>query len=288
MKSEKKNEKVNANEMGVAIRVDSEVIEKVRSGEITHILVDIEEDNQNMFLENIDGNLVLVTEELPDTFHGCYFYNGGEFPYAIKSMLEFLELSNDDDHCLARIIGVDMEPTTRFNYQGAGKPIVEDPDGNSCVWEIAFEVLPVLKDARTYLMRWNPTISSFTEKDLEACIENSVHGMFRMDWSICEWQEARRGDFFYMMRLGDDKAGIVFIGQFLSDPYPADDWGGSTKRRMYVDMVCMNPVEPGTEPLLSLNTLQKTLPQIDWAKGHSGILLPKDIEDALDTLWNGE
>ena len=288
MNTNTNNQEVNTNEMGVSIRVDNEVIQKVRSGEITHILVDIEEDNQNMFLENIDGNLVLVTEELPDTFHGCYFYNGGEFPYAIKSVLEFLELSNDDDHCLARIIGVDMEPTTRFNYQGAGKPIVEDPDGNSCVWEIAFEVLPVLKDARTYLMRWNPTISSFTEKDLEACIENSVHGMFRMDWSICEWQEARRGDFFYMMRLGDDKAGIVFIGQFLSDPYPADDWGGSTKRRMYVDMVCMNPVEPGTEPLLSLNTLQKTLPQIDWAKGHSGILLPKDIEDALDTLWNGE
>lgn len=72
MKSEKENEKVNArsatngdacqskNEMGVAIGVDSEVIQKVRSGEITHILIDINEDNQNIFLENIDGNLVLA------------------------------------------------------------------------------------------------------------------------------------------------------------------------------------------------------------------------------------
>lgn len=152
MKSEKEDEKVNVNEMGVAIGVDSGVIQKVRSGEITHILVDIDEDNQNMFLENFDGNLVLVTEELPHTFHGCYFYNGGEFPYAIKSVLNFLDLSNDDDHCLARIIGVDTEPTIRFNYQGAGKPIVEDPDGDSCVWEIAFEVVPVLNDARTYLI----------------------------------------------------------------------------------------------------------------------------------------
>ena len=70
MKSEKENEKVNTDEMGVAIGVDNEVIHKVRSGEITHIIVDINEDNQNMFLENIDGNLVLVTEEMPDTFHG--------------------------------------------------------------------------------------------------------------------------------------------------------------------------------------------------------------------------
>ena len=57
---QKENEKNNLNEMGVTIGVDNEVIEKVRSGEITHIIVEINEDNQNMFLENIDGNLVLL------------------------------------------------------------------------------------------------------------------------------------------------------------------------------------------------------------------------------------
>ena len=41
MKPEKENEKNNLNEMGVAIGVDSEVIEKVRSGEITHIIVTV-------------------------------------------------------------------------------------------------------------------------------------------------------------------------------------------------------------------------------------------------------
>jgi len=281
MKSEKENEKVNINEMGVAIGVDSEVIQKVRSGEITHILVDIDEDNQNMFLENINGNLVLVTEELPNTFHGCYFYNDGEFPYAIKSVLEFLELSNDDDHCLARIIDVTAEPGTRFNYQGAGKPIVEDPDGDSCVWEVSFEVVPMLMEARTYLMRWNPAISSFTEKDYEECVANMEHGMFRLNWSIYEWQEARRGDFFYMLRTGDDKAGIVFSGQFLSDPYPADDWAGSTKRRMYVDMVCYN-AKSEAMPLMSLEKLQEAIPAVDWQKGHSGELLSEEIATQLD------
>ena len=287
MKSEKENEKNNLNEMGVAIGVDSEVIEKVRSGEITHIIVEINEDNQNMFLENFDGNLVLVTEELPDTFHGCYFYNGGEFPYAIKGVLEFLDLSGDDDHCLARIIDVDTEPGTRFNYQGAGKPIVEDPDDDSCVWEVAFEVVPMLTEARTYLMRWNPTISSFTEKDFEACMENRVHGMFRLDWSIYEWQEARRAHFFYMMRTGDDKAGIVFRGQFLSDPYPDDDWAGSTKRRMYVDMVCYD-AKSDSAPIISLEKLQAAIPGFDWAKGHSGELLSEEITAQLNELWREE
>lgn len=284
MNTNTNNQEVNTNEMGVSIRVDNEVIQKVRSGEITHILIDINEDNQNVFLENIKGNLVLVTEELPHTFHGCYFYNGGEFPYAIKNVLEFLELSNDDDYCIARIIGVDTEPTTRFNYQGAGKPIVEDPNGDSCVWEIAFEVVPVPAEPRHYLMRWNPSISSFTEKDYEECVANMTNGMFRINWSIYDWEEARRGDFFHMMRVGDDKAGIVFSGQFISDPYPADDWGGSTKRRMYVDMVCMNPAETEAGSNIPLEKLQKAIPAFEWSRGHSGVLLPNNIVDELAKL----
>jgi len=115
-----------------------------------------------------------------------------------------------------------------------------------------------------------------------------VHGMFRMNWSIREWEEARRGDFFYMLRTGDDKAGVVFSGQFISDPYPGDDWAGSTKRRMYVDMICTNPVEPGAKPSLSLERLQKEIPAFDWVKGHSGALLSDEIAAKLDELCEKE
>lgn len=108
--------------------------------------------------------------------------------------------------------------------------------------------MPLPAEAKSYLMRWNPSISSFTEKDFEECVENMVHGMFRMNWSIREWEEARRGDLFFMMRTGDDKAGIVFTGQFISDPYPGDD----------------------------------------WAEGHSGALLPEDIVTKLDELCEGD
>ena len=36
------------------------------------ILMDINEDNQSLILETIDGNLIVVTDEMPTTFHGCY------------------------------------------------------------------------------------------------------------------------------------------------------------------------------------------------------------------------
>ena len=284
MKTDEKKQEEDFNEGAITLDVDSEVISKVCSGEITHILMDINEDNQSLILENAAGHLILVTEELPNTFHGCYLYNGGEFPYAIKSSLDFLVLYSGEDYCLTRIIDVETKSGTRFNYQGAGKPIVEDSNGDSCIWEVAFEVVPVPKEPKKYLMRWNPSISSFTEKDFEECIANMVHGMFRMNWSINEWEEARRGDIFYMMRVGDDKAGIVFMGQFIYDPYPGDDWAGSTKRRMYVDMVCSNPTEPGAMPSVSLNKLQEAIPAFEWSKGHSGVLLSNEIADKLIDL----
>ena len=287
MNSEKKNKEIDINEVAITLEVDSEVIDKVRSGEITHILMDISEDNQNLVLETVDGNLILV-DVSPTTYHGCYLYNNGEFPYAIKNSLSFLVLSSGDGDCVTRIIDVETTPGTRFNYQGAGKPIVEDADGDSCIWEVSFEVVPVPAEAKSYLMRWNPSISSFTEKDFEECVENMVHGMFRMNWSIYEWEEARRGDLFFMMRTDDDKAGIVFTGQFISDPYPGDDWAGTNKRRMYVDMIITNSVEPGAMPRVSLEKLQEVIPEFEWAKGHSGALLPEEIVTKLDELCEEE
>jgi hypothetical protein len=268
--------------------VDSEVIEQVRDGRIMAIGIELTEKNQDQIVETVDGHLILVIEDMPTTYHGCYLYNNGEFPYAIKDDLEFVLLNDGKERCLTKIIGMDTEPGTRFRFQGSGEPSVEDPDGDSCIWEISFEVVPVPREPRHYLMRWNPTISSFTEKDFEKCLENQVHGMFRMDWSIYDWQEARRGDMFYMMRTGDDKAGIAFSGQFICDPYPGDDWAGSNKRRMYVDMVCMNPMEPGEVPDVTLEKLQKAIPEYEWTKGHSGELLQEDVADKLSDLFDSE
>ncbi len=282
MKSEEKE--FDIKERSISLDVDSSVIDRVASGDITHITMEINEDNQCMILENVDGNLVLVIDESPLRFHACYLYNDGEFPYAIKDELEFLVLDDGNRHGLARIIDVMVEPGMRFNYKGTGKPIEEDPEGKSCVWEVTFEVVPVPKEPRYYLMRWNPTISSFKEEDYEDCVANELRGMFRMNWSIADWEEARRGDLFFMMRTGDDKAGIVFNGHFVSDPYPGDDWAGSTKRRMYVDLVCTNAAEPGEGPIISLEALKRAMPDFEWEKGRSGVLLTDDMVAKMEEL----
>jgi hypothetical protein len=165
MHTEDNNKEIDLNEMAITFEVDRKLIDKVRNGEITHLVMEINDDNYCDILENFDGNLILTTEELPDTFHGCYFYNNGEFPYAIKNALNYLVLNADDEHCVVRIIDVDTEPGVRFRFQGPGQPSVEDPNGDSCIWKVTFEVVPLSNDCRAYLMRWNPSISSFTDEE---------------------------------------------------------------------------------------------------------------------------
>ena len=268
-----------------AIEVEKDVIDGVLEGCITHIGLDLSEKNQSKILENIQGHLILVTDETPVRFHGCYWYNDGAFPYAIKENLKYLVLNNGDENCVVQIISINKEAGTRFRFQGPGMPSVPDPNGDSCIWELQFEVVPALSKPKTYLMRWNPSISSFTEDDYKECVATMRDGNFRINWSIFEWEEARRGDEFYMLRVGDEKAGIVFRGLFISEPYVMDDWAGTSKRRLYMDMACMNPVANDAIPPLSLSKLQESIPDFDWTKGHSGFLLSDDVAARLHEMW---
>lgn len=279
-----KNKEVDINDTAITLEVDRESIDKVRNGEVTNLVLYLNESIQNLILENVNGNLVLKTKNMPAEYHGCYYYNRGRFPYLIKDTLRYLVLTCGDDCCLTRILETEPQPGTRFRFQGPDKPSIEDPKGDCCVWGIAFMIVPFLDNSRVYLMRWNPSISSFTEQDYKKCVANMKHGAFPLNWSISEWEEARCGDVFYMLRVGDNKSGIVFNGQFVNDPYPGEDWAGSTKRRMYVDMACMNSAKPRTTPALSMDKLQTAIPEFDWSKGHSGILLPDNVAKKLQEL----
>ena len=47
----------------------------------------------------------------------------------------------------------------------------------------------------------------------------------------------------------------------------------------------MFPADPGSEPRIPMAKLQKAFPTYEWTKGHSGALLPEDIIDEIDELW---
>lgn len=137
------------------------------------------------------------------------------------------------------------------------------------------------RDPRTYLLRWNPAISSFTLDDYRCALKRGE--VFGMNWSIWEWEELRAGDRFVMLRTGDE-GGIVFHGVFTSVPYPGDDWAGKGRLRYYADMWCYNGAPADGPAIISIAELEEALPEIDWRRGHSGQLLTEEQADVIDDL----
>ena len=149
----------------------------------------------------------------------------------------------------------------------------------------SFDVEPI-RSPKTYLLRWNPTISSFNLDDYRDVLSKHPGGFSGMNWSVYEWEKAHKGDHYYMLRTGDDKAGIVFRGVFTSDPYPGEDWAGNGKKRYYMDMGCYDCVPADEQSAIGIEELEKAVPGIDWRRGHSGELLSSEDADRLNELWN--
>ena len=148
----------------------------------------------------------------------------------------------------------------------------------------SFDVKP-LRHPKTYLLRWNPTISSFRLEHYRQAMEQRPDG-FGFDWSVYEWEEAHEGDHYYMLRTGDDKPGIVFHGVFTSEPYTGEDWAGQKgKIRRYMDMDCFDCVPADEQSPITIEILEKAIPNVNWRAGHSGEYLSEEDAEKLDELW---
>lgn len=137
---------------------------------------------------------------------------------------------------------------------------------------------------RTYLLRWDPAISKMKLERYRK-ITNECPDGFVMDWSIYDYNDAKEGDLFYMLREGEENGGIIFRGIFSSDPYEDDDWRGSGEKRHYIMIDCFSAVNADERPPLHLSMLEKRIPIINWRKGHSGELLTPAQAEALHSLW---
>ena len=76
----------------------------------------------------------------------------------------------------------------------------------------------------TFLLRWNPAISSYTMERLDNDMNEWAEGYWAddFDWSVHEWQRARKGDRFFMVRVGEGNTGLFAAGRFTSNPTLGD------------------------------------------------------------------
>ena len=130
-------------ESTLGFAVDAEIVQEFLHGKRSTYSISIDEDCCNLLLENVDGNLLLNTDELPNEYHGCYFYNNGSFPYLIKSSLKHILLDANGKRIIGRIVGKEITAGKRFRSGKNQYDVsVEDPNGDNCVWTITFKLAP--------------------------------------------------------------------------------------------------------------------------------------------------
>ncbi|MBO4380360.1 MAG: hypothetical protein J5784_05090 [Muribaculaceae bacterium] len=135
---------------------------------------------------------------------------------------------------------------------------------------------------KTYVLMWNPAISSITMEDHNENIPNIMLCYF--NWSVYEYQEAKKGDRFVMVRCGEGKTGIVMSGIFDSNPYQAGDWSGKGRTVFYMDLKPNFIANPEKADIITTDELAKVIPTFNWSGGHSGRLLNEEQAKQLDSL----
>ena len=81
---------------------------------------------------------------------------------------------------------------------------------------------------KTFLLKWNPAISSYTMERLDSDMAEWADGYWSedFDWSVHEWQKAHKGDRFFMVRVGEGNTGVFAAGRFTTEPFQGEDWSG--------------------------------------------------------------
>ena len=140
----------------------------------------------------------------------------------------------------------------------------------------------------TFLLRWNPAISSYTMSRLDDDMQAWANNWWEdneFDWSVHEWQKARIGDRFFMVRVGDGNTGIFAAGRFTSNPVKGDDWSGKGRDIYYMNMEFEAVFHPERTEIITTEELESELPHISWRTGHSGECVDSETADKIELMW---
>ena len=141
---------------------------------------------------------------------------------------------------------------------------------------------------RTFILMWNPAISSYTMERFDNDIEELADGwdLDDFDWSVRDWQQLEPGDRFYLVKVGDGNTGIVMSGIFTEEPYEGEDWSGRGRTVYYAKMHIDVMLHPDRSPILTTEQLLATCPEFDWTNGSSGQLLDEEVAKRVYALWS--
>lgn len=156
--------------------------------------------------------------------------------------------------------------------------------------EIPQLVIPANLQPKSVILKWNPSFSSFQMSGYirllqDFVAEDEYERFDSMNWSVWDYDKINVGDRVYWVKVGYGQIGIVGSGVVTSEPYRSEDWSGKGRITYYVDFIPDVLLNPDTVPILTCEKLQNEIPDFEWSKGHSGLVLNDEQAQKLDTLW---
>lgn len=108
----------------------------------------------------------------------------------------------------------------------------------------------------------------------------------QFDWSVWDYDKIKEGDEFYWVKVGLGQTGIVGHGRITSDPYEGKDWSGKDRKTFYVNFSPDVLINPDALALITCQQLSVAIPDFEWHKGHSGLVLNDDQAEKLNSVWH--
>lgn len=145
------------------------------------------------------------------------------------------------------------------------------------------------RQRRVFVLRWNPSISSFSLDDFEdefAQLQGTkpFDTEHPLDWSVRNWKEVMHRDLFVMMMVGQKHNGIIWGGFFDGYPYQYEDENGNPLKSVFFKTDVMYMHRIANTNILSAEKLTKAIPEVDWLHGHSGEILSVECAEKLGLL----
>lgn len=146
--------------------------------------------------------------------------------------------------------------------------------------------------AKTFILRWNPEISSYTlnmfKKDYSKTVyDNRFEFPVEMNWSIYDHKSLSKGDEFFMFTTGDDDASrLVMHGFFSSGIYRDENWNTKSYRSSicYADMDVDFAVCPDCEYAIRVSSIRDRVGTYDLGHGHAGVVLDEGVSEVLRSI----
>lgn len=136
---------------------------------------------------------------------------------------------------------------------------------------------------KTFVLMWNPAVSNVKMENFVKQIPELLTSRF--DWNVYDYDKAKKGDKFIMVRCGEGRTGLVMSGVFSSNPYPDEDWDGKGQPFYYMDLKPNFIADPErVKSMITTEDLQMAFSYFNWTGGPSGRLLTDDQSEFLEKL----